>query len=156
MSAWMLLTLLASCLVAGAALAVEETARLLRRPARWGWIAAMAAAVGLPALFRFIPAAPEPASEAAAIDADMLTALLARAAEVDSATGALDRLLDAALSDSLLLGVWLADGTGRFAEVPQVLAEREIDHSAIVPSSRPESVSSSGAARSRRIDPQSS
>ena len=108
MSTWMLLTLLASCLVAGAALAVEETARLLRRPTRWGWIAAMSAAVALPALFRFLPAASEPASETAAIDTDMLATLLARATEADSAAGSLEQILDAALSDSLLIGAWLA------------------------------------------------
>ena len=107
MSTWMLLTLLASCLVAGAAVAVEETARLLRRPGRWGWIAAMAAAVGLPLLFRFVPAAPDPAPQAAGLDGDLLAALLARASEAESAAGALERVVDAALSDSLLLGLWL-------------------------------------------------
>mgnify|MGYP006195109115 CR=1 FL=1 len=55
----------------------------MRTPQASSTALAMAAAVGLPALFRFLPAATEAASEAAAIDADVLTALLARAAEVE-------------------------------------------------------------------------
>src|SRR5690606_3452164 len=109
--AWMAGALLAALLVAGAALAMEEVARLLRRPVRWIWVAAMMTAVGLPFLSRLLPApAPVPVAAFGTLDVEALQALLSTAEVVDGSTRTLRAFLRGSAADPWLTSAWIAVG----------------------------------------------
>src|SRR5690606_17533999 len=99
-------------MLAGAALAAEEVARMLRLPRRWGWATAMAAVAALPLIFRLFPRSIERPAGAPA-DPDALARLLAAATEAEPAPGLFDRIGDPTL-DPWLAAIWfvLAAGVG--------------------------------------------
>jgi TonB-dependent SusC/RagA subfamily outer membrane receptor len=106
--AWMLYTLLAAGLVAGAALAADEAARLLGRPRRWAWTGGMIAAAALPMVYRLLPPALVPAPRGEAIDPAALADLMARAPGTEAHVGMLDAILAFRGADPFLQTLWIA------------------------------------------------
>ncbi|HEX6924854.1 MAG TPA: M56 family metallopeptidase [Longimicrobiaceae bacterium] len=107
MITWMTYALIASALLAGAGVALEQATGLLRRPRRWGWLAVMLLAVGLPVLFRFLPAETPRPSRTAPMDPALLAELLAHAQAGQAEVGILDRILHAPAAGPILLTAWL-------------------------------------------------
>jgi TonB-dependent SusC/RagA subfamily outer membrane receptor len=107
MIAWMFATLLASTMIAGAALAADEASRLLLRPRRWAWAAAMASATALPFILRYLPAEPNVAAPDTAIDPALLAELLARAPAAAAPAGFFERALADPSTGPIALGLWL-------------------------------------------------
>lgn len=115
MMLWMVSTVLAGALIAGAALFAEEGVRLLGTPRRWVWLLGMVSATVLPLIYRLLPARPEPTTSRGAVDTDLLEALLRQAPAVEGPAALVDRLPFGAGADPLLIGVWVAAATGMAA-----------------------------------------